>query len=55
MPSSARRIMFPISGTFRRIRTRVPRADEGIGPYIGYVIGPAKFQFVCYNRPEAAL
>ena len=49
MPSSARRIMFPISGTFRRIRTRVPRADEGIGPYIGYVIGPVKFQFICFT------
>ena len=33
MPSSARRIRFPIFETFRRIRNIVPRADEGIGPY----------------------
>ena len=46
MPSSARRIMFPFFGAFRRIRTIVPRADEGIGPYIGHVIGPANSQFV---------
>ena len=45
MPSSARRIMFPISGTFRRNRNRVLRADEGIGPYIGRVTGRCKFHF----------
>ena len=41
MPSSARRIMFSISGALRRIRTIVPRADEGIGPYIGFFASPA--------------
>ena len=40
MPSSARGIMFPFFGAFRRIRNVVLRADEGIGPYIGCVTGP---------------
>ena len=33
MSSSARRKMLPIFWAFRRIRSRVLRADEGIGPY----------------------
>ena len=41
MPSSARRILFPFFGAFRRIRNRFLRADESIGPYIGCVIGSA--------------
>ena len=30
----------PYFGSFRRIRNRILRADEGIGPYIGCVISP---------------
>ena len=35
----------PYFGSFRRIRNRVLRADEGIGPYIGCVISPPNSNF----------
>ena len=43
--SSARRILFHISGTCRRIRNRVLRGDEGIAPYIAFFDAPAIFSF----------